>query len=98
MWVFVGAAPKNRDRIIASAESQAVATDATASKGTIVRDRDDVSWPGFMPAFLDKGRQRALVQRIPVRLVLQEDIGQRGARCVSQPFEQAFSNIVIHKS
>ena len=26
-------------------------------------------WPGFMPAFLDKGRQRDLVSRIPVKLV-----------------------------
>ncbi len=27
------------------------------------------AWPGFMPAFLDKGRQQDLVSRIPVKLV-----------------------------
>ena len=27
------------------------------------------TWPGFMPAFLDKGRQQDLVSRIPVKLV-----------------------------
>ena len=43
-------------------------------------------WPGFMPAFLDKGRQRPLASRIPVHLVLNEDIGQQG-RCPLQSAE-----------
>ena len=34
-------------------------------------------------AFADKGRMRALVSRIPLRLVLAEDIGERGAQLLA---------------
>jgi len=33
----------------------------------------------FMDAFLDKGRMRAYVEEIPVRVILDEDVGLRGA-------------------
>jgi hypothetical protein len=40
---------------------------------------DSRSTTVFMEAFLDKGRLSTVVKRIPVYLVLEEDMGQRGA-------------------
>lgn len=37
----------------------------------------------FMKGFLDKGRMSNVVTRIPLRLVLAEDIGERGAQLVA---------------
>ena len=34
---------------------------------------------GFMPAFLDKGRMRPLLETIPVHVILDTDVGLRGA-------------------
>jgi glucokinase len=34
---------------------------------------------GFVEGFLDKGRMRALLQRMPVRLILEESVALRGA-------------------
>ena len=36
-----------------------------------------------MKGFLDKGRMSNVVTRIPLRLVLAEDIGERGAQLVA---------------
>lgn len=38
---------------------------------------------GFLPAFLDKGRMRPLLETIPVHIILDGDVGLRGAAAAS---------------
>lgn len=40
--------------------------------------------PGFLDAFLNKGRMRGLLERIPVHLVLQAEVGLNGARLLAR--------------
>jgi len=41
---------------------------------------------GFIKAFLDKGRMKPLLEKVPVRIVLQPKIGLLGARLLAQQF------------
>ena len=43
-----------------------------------------------MAAFLDKGRRRKLVEQVPLRLVLVDDIGQRGAKLAAAQHLKSF--------
>ena len=56
-----------QDAILGSLEGAQLYVDQASKKDTV--DQPAPAWPGFMPAFLDKGRQRALVSRIPIKLV-----------------------------
>jgi len=38
---------------------------------------------GFMHSFMDKGRMEELLSKVPVWIVLAEDIGQRGAHLLA---------------
>lgn len=70
LYIAGGLAPKNKQVVLDSLEPAALATAAADGNRGL----------GFLPAFLDKGRQFPVMKRIPVRLVLEEDIGQRGAQ------------------
>jgi glucokinase len=84
MYIAGGLAPKNKEAIIRSVErAQLYADQASLPSASLAEGAEEEAggtWPGFMPAFVDKGRQRDLVSRIPVKLVLNEDIGQQGAQ------------------
>lgn len=63
--------PGQQDAILSSLERAQLYVDQ-ASQHSVDMAREEQAgglWPGFMPAFLDKGRQRDLVSRIPVKLV-----------------------------
>ena len=61
----------HQDAILGSLERARLYVDQASKTDLVDGDYDQAggAWPGFMPAFLDKGRQRDLVSRIPVKLV-----------------------------
>ena len=80
LYIAGGLAPKNKEAILASVDKAAAYAEQAGVALAAGEEGIGGAWPGFMPAFLDKGRQRELVARIPVKLVLNEDIGQQGAQ------------------
>eukprot|EP00750_Incisomonas_marina_P015225 INCI18119.1.p1 GENE.INCI18119.1~~INCI18119.1.p1 ORF type:complete len:469 (+),score=77.87 INCI18119.1:124-1530(+) len=54
-----------------------------AARRTIATDDGKVDLFGFMHAFLDKGRMSHLLSKIPVKIVLAPDVGERGAHLMA---------------
>lgn len=69
MYIAGGIAPRNLSYL--------------AARRTRTRTNGDIEMLGFMHSFLDKGRMTELLGKVPVYVVLAEDIGQRGAHLLA---------------
>jgi len=54
--------------------------------GIAAKNLERFSMGGFIRAFTDKGRMKPLMEKIPVRIVLQPKVGLLGARLLAQQF------------
>ena len=52
---------------------------------TLIRVREELRSAAFLAAFLEKGRMRSWMERIPVRIIERDDAGIIGAALASLP-------------